>query len=149
MDNKEFDIYSFQMAIFSVVVGVALLSTNLTGLATFEIPDELLGLLGLSQAIFIGGKSVERSPFVELDQKLTSIRTHEQNYQGAAAKAASAPDDQTAIAQATSELALFKREVVDAAEMFWALYCDVLKVKPAALAKVDQMRPATAAGVLV
>jgi len=145
VDNKEFDIYSFQMAIFSVVVATALLSTNLTGLATFEIPDELLGLLGLSQAIFIGGKAVEKSPFAELDEKLVKIRERETKCQEARAKALAAPADLDAQARAKAEADAFSTDVVQAADMFWALYADVLKSKPAALAAVGDMQPGSAA----
>jgi hypothetical protein len=141
VDNKEFDIYSFQMAIFSVVVATALLSTNLTGLATFEIPDELLGLLGLSQAIFIGGKAMEKSPFAELDEKLASVRVREKNCQEARAKAAAAPADVDAQAKARAEAEAFTTDVVQAANMFWALYADVLKSKPPALAAAANMQP--------
>jgi hypothetical protein len=71
-DNKEFDVYSFQMAAFSVVVAIALVNSGVTGLGTFEIPGELLGLMGLSQAVYIGGKAAEASPYKELEEKVSS-----------------------------------------------------------------------------
>jgi len=151
VDNKEFDIYSFQMAIFSVVVAAALLSTNLTGLATFEIPDELLGLLGLSQAIFIGGKAIEKSPFAELDQKLASVRARERDYQEATVKAASAPTDPDAQAKAKAQAEGLRADLVEAADMFWALYADVLKAKPQALTAVANGSglPVATVGVMI
>jgi hypothetical protein len=78
-NTKEFDPYGFQMAIFSVVVAIALARTSLAGLGTFHIPSELLGLLGISQAVFVGGKSLDTGGFPELDDKLDELRKHERN----------------------------------------------------------------------
>jgi hypothetical protein len=133
VDSKEFDPYSFQMAIFSVVVAVALIGSSLTGLTTFEIPNELLGLLGLSQVVFIGGKAAEKSPYVELDERLTSLRQRERNHQQAAAAVAAITDP---TAQAAAEAAVkaerhaFKTEIAQAAEMFLALYRETLPEPP-------------------
>jgi hypothetical protein len=166
-DNKEFDIYSFQMAIFSVVVAFGLISTNATGLATFEIPDQLLGLLGLSQAIFIGGKAVEKSSFSELDEKLTKVRQAGVAYRDAAhavvaansasvaatAAATSRPNDAAALKAATdaeakmaekvavakTEEDRFKNEIAQTANMFWALYAEQIGPKPEPLRILDQM----------
>lgn len=143
-DNKEFDVYSFQMAIFSIVVAGALMTSSLTGLATFEIPDALLGLLGLSQAVFIAGKAIETSPFTELDAKLAKVREHEKKYHEAIAQAATKPDANATAATARSD---FKTDVALAANMFWALYCDVLPARPKALDQVEFMEPETAAGL--
>jgi hypothetical protein len=124
-DKGEFDPYSFQMGIFSVVVAVALISSSLTGLTTFEIPDELLGLLGLSQAVFIAGKAAEKSPYVELDARITSIRAHQRSYQEALALAAASADPKIqseSRAKADAERAAFKSEVSQAADMFEVLY---------------------------
>jgi hypothetical protein len=141
-ENKEFDVYSFQMAIFSVVVAASLMTSSLTGLATFEIPDALLGLLGLSQAVFITGKAMEKSPFAELEAKLASVRANEKKFQESIAQAAANPDARTAVTAARDA---FRTDVGQAANMFWALYCDVLPVRPKALDQVAFMEPETAA----
>jgi hypothetical protein len=166
-DNKEFDIYSFQMAIFSVVVAFGLISTNATGLATFEIPAQLLGLLGLSQAIFIGGKAVEKSSFSELDEKLTKVRQAGRAYRDAThtavatdragttvvSVATARTDDALAVkctteaatktaekvAAAATEADHFKNEIAQAANMFWALYAEQIGPKPEPLQNLDQM----------
>lgn len=78
-NTKEFDPYSFQMAIFSIVVGVALAQTSFTGFGAFHIPNELLGLLGLSHVVFVGGKALEKTGYPELDKKLDEVREHERN----------------------------------------------------------------------
>jgi len=80
-DTKEFDPYSFQMAVFSLVVAVALIETNFAGLGSFSIPTQLLQLLGLSQVVFIGGKAIEKSAYNDLDQKLSEVRQNEIEYQ--------------------------------------------------------------------
>ena len=49
--NDEFDVYHFQNLIFSIVVGGALVFIGLRDLATFSIPETLLGILGLSQVV--------------------------------------------------------------------------------------------------
>jgi hypothetical protein len=145
-DNNEFDTYSFQMAIFSLVVAVALISTTWTGLARFEIPDQLLTLLGLSQAIYVGGKAVEKSAFGELDQKISALRAHEKKYQEAVAAESAAPDEPgkaEAIRRANTERDAFKTEAGQAADMFWALYGDMIGRKPAALENIGGLDPDT------
>jgi hypothetical protein len=146
-DSKEFDPYSFQMAIFSVVVAVALIASSLTGLTTFEIPNELLGLLGLSQAVFIGGKAAEKSPHVEFDERLSSLRQRERNYQQAVAAAAAITDP---TARAAAEAAVkaerdaFKTEIAQAADMFTALYRESLPEElPKALIECHTLEPET------
>ena len=126
-DSKEFDPYSFQMAIFSIVVAIALVSSSVMGLASFTIPPELLGLLGLSQAVFIAGKAAEDSPFKELDTTLTGIQKHERQYQQARATADATLDATVkaeAEAAATAERAAFKNEASQAADMVLLLFAD-------------------------
>lgn len=72
-----FDVYRFQTIAFSIVVGVSLLISGITGLAEFEIPETLLGLLGLSQVVYVGGKAVSTPAFGELDEKITKLRAAE------------------------------------------------------------------------
>ncbi|MBK1667170.1 hypothetical protein CKO28_03815 [Rhodovibrio sodomensis] len=75
MEGTEFDVYRFQILIFSLIVGGALLFTGLFGLANFELPPALLGLLGLSQVVYLGGKVVSRPETVELNKAITNLRT--------------------------------------------------------------------------
>jgi Asp/Glu/hydantoin racemase len=60
-----------------VTVGGALLVNGGTELASFTIPQTLLGILGLSQAVYIGGKAVGTSAVAELDGAVTSARAAE------------------------------------------------------------------------
>jgi hypothetical protein len=90
MEGAEFDIYRFQILIFSLVVGGALLFTGLFGLADFQLPPALVGLLGLSQVVYLGGKVVSRPETAELDRAITALR---RNAAQAAQKARGAGDD--------------------------------------------------------
>ena len=72
-----FDVYHFQMLIFSLVVGVALLQTGFTDLAHFEVPNALLAVLGLSQTVYVGGKLVSAPSCGDLDKMVTELRTRE------------------------------------------------------------------------
>jgi hypothetical protein len=87
-----FDVYHFQMLVFSLVVGVALLQAGCTDIASFKIPDTLLGVLGLSQAAYVGGKLVSPPAYGDLDKLLTEIRTMEDNYVKLCIDERTAPD---------------------------------------------------------
>jgi hypothetical protein len=75
--DGEFDVYRFQTCIFSVVVGFSLLAGGINDLASFEIPTNLLGILGLSQVVYIGGKLVTPTSLADLNTAITELRTLE------------------------------------------------------------------------
>ena len=75
--DGDFDIYSFQLAVFSIVVAYALVAGGVDQLATFEIPDNLKGLLGLSNVVYIGGKAITPNSVGELDKKVADLRDAE------------------------------------------------------------------------
>lgn len=75
--NGDFDIYSFQLAVFSILVAYSLLSGGLDQIAIFTIPYNLKVLLGLSNVIYIGGKSISSNAAGELDSKVTDLRNAE------------------------------------------------------------------------
>jgi hypothetical protein len=135
-DGKEFDVYSFQMAIFSLIVAVALITTNLAGVEAFHIPAELLGLLGLSQSVFIVGRAAGTSAYQELDQALTDVRTKSGLY--LVAKTEKTKDPEAA-------LKTYREAVQQAASMFWDLYGEQIgeDKKPKALApsELDKLTP--------
>ncbi len=83
-DGGEFDVYRYQSCIFSLTVGCALLVNGVNELASFTIPQTLLGILGLSQVVYIGGKVVSTSAVAELDAAVTSLRAAEKTYTNAA-----------------------------------------------------------------
>ncbi len=80
-----FDVYRFQMLIFSLVVGIALVQVGFTELATFTIPEAMLGVLGLSQVVYLGGKVVDGPAIQELDVALDELVKAESSFANYAA----------------------------------------------------------------
>ena len=79
-DGGEFDVYRYQSCIFSLTVGGALLVGGVNELASFTIPQTLLGILGLSQAVYISGKLVSKSSVAGLDDAVTKARAAEKTH---------------------------------------------------------------------
>lgn len=77
--GNSFDVYKFQMLTFSLIVGLSLMFTGLTELAEFTIPPTLLGVLGLSQVVYVGGKAVAPATFEEVNKALDALRKHERD----------------------------------------------------------------------
>jgi hypothetical protein len=140
-DGKEFDVYSFQMGIFSLIVAVALIMSNLTGPEAFHIPAELLGLLGISQGVFIAGRAAGTSAYQDLDKMLDEVRNQSNAYFAAKAFEKEA-DRKTAEDK-------FREALRQAALMFWDVYGEQIGTdkKPAALAigNIVEMTPEKAA----
>ena len=79
--NRQFDIYKMQAMVFSLVVAIALLIAGAGGeLSTFQVPPELLGVLGLSQVTYIGGILVQPPAMKDLDAALTALRGARESY---------------------------------------------------------------------
>jgi hypothetical protein len=78
--DGEFDVYHFQNLIFSVVVGGALLVVGLRDLASFSIPETLLGILGLSQVVYLGGKLVGAPSCAELNKATGALKDLERDF---------------------------------------------------------------------
>jgi hypothetical protein len=74
MTNREFDVYKLQTLIFTGVVAVALLVTGEDRLDSFSVPETLLGILGLSQIVYVAGALVRPPSVSELDKALTELR---------------------------------------------------------------------------
>jgi hypothetical protein len=72
--NREFDVYKLQTLIFSVVVAVALLVGGEERLASFAVPETLLGILGLSQVVYVAGTLARPASIGDLDEALTKLR---------------------------------------------------------------------------
>ena len=80
--DNNFDVYRYQSFIFSLVVGGALLVAGVRELASFSIPDTLLGILGLSQAVYVTGKFVTPSDVGALNSAISAAREAEVTYLG-------------------------------------------------------------------
>ena len=86
MTNGEFDVYKLQTLIFSLVVGVALLTAGEERLASFAVPQTLLGILGLSQIVYVAGKLAAPPSIADLDDAITRLRGFESKLQTAVAR---------------------------------------------------------------
>jgi hypothetical protein len=65
--DGEFDVYRYQNCIFSLVVGGALLAAGINELSSFAVPETVLGVLGLSQVVYVAGKLVSPPSFDDLN----------------------------------------------------------------------------------
>ncbi|WFT96999.1 hypothetical protein QA633_08085 [Bradyrhizobium barranii] len=82
--DGEFDVYRYQSFIFSIVVGGALIIGGVTQLSSFEIPQTLLGILGLSQVVYIGGKLVTPTSMADLNKSIDDLRQAEKKFRASA-----------------------------------------------------------------
>ena len=85
--DGEFDVYHYQSCIFSLIVGGALLVVGVSQLASFEIPTSLLGVLGLSQVVYVAGKLVSPPAMADLNKAIKALRDLERAAQEAALQA--------------------------------------------------------------
>lgn len=90
----------------------------------------------MSQVVFVGGQALGKGSYVELDQKLDELRTHERKDCELAAKAkAATPPAAGSAADAEIERQSFKACAAQAAEMFWATYGEQLGSMPPRLSR--------------
>jgi hypothetical protein len=82
--DGEFDVYRYQSFIFSLVVGGALIIGGVAQLSSFEIPTTLLGILGLSQVVYIGGKVVTPTSMADLNKSIGDLRDAEKKFRTSA-----------------------------------------------------------------
>jgi hypothetical protein len=77
MSDSELDLYKLQAVTFSAIVGFSMLASGPTGLAKFEVPQTLLGILGLSQIVFVGGRLAKPTTIGDVDKLITELRNRE------------------------------------------------------------------------
>jgi hypothetical protein len=82
--DGEFDVYRYQSFVFALVVMVALAAAGVSQLSTFAIPDTILGIVGLSQAVYIGGKLVTPTGMSDLNTAIGDLRAQEKTFRDAA-----------------------------------------------------------------
>ena len=77
--DGEFDVFRFQMVTFSFMVGMSLLgfALRVNDLSNFELPSALLGILGLSQVVYVAGKLVTPPSVADLNDQLTKLQEAE------------------------------------------------------------------------
>jgi hypothetical protein len=78
-----FDVYRYQSFAFALVVIGALIAAGVSQLSTFVIPDTILGIVGLSQVIYIGGKLVTPTNMSDLNAAITGLRAEEKKLKDA------------------------------------------------------------------
>lgn len=74
LTNREFDVYKLQTIIFSIGVAFALVVDGPSNFSNFTVPNSLLGVLGLSQVVYVGGILVRPPAVADLDDALTKLR---------------------------------------------------------------------------
>jgi hypothetical protein len=107
--DGEFDVYRYQSFVFALVVIVALVAAGVTQLSTFVIPDTILGIVGLSQAVYIGGKLVTPTNMSDLNTAITDLRDREKKFRDSATTA-----KQGAVASLQEAIALAGQPAYDA-----------------------------------
>jgi hypothetical protein len=79
-----FDVYRFQSLLFSAAVGGALFIGGISQLSSFTVPQNILGILGLSQVVYIAGKLVTESSASQVNAVITDLRNAEADFREAA-----------------------------------------------------------------
>lgn len=132
--DRELSVSRFQSIAFTSVVAIALLVNGFTDLETFTIPASLLGLLGASQAIYLGGKSVQ--PPVAGDEEIEGLNTlleqtrvSEEALVKAAPMAHSLKEFQTALDGKTQPLDDYTAKLKKAANRFAQIFETKLPTK--------------------
>ncbi|TAK47204.1 MAG: hypothetical protein EPO23_12225 [Xanthobacteraceae bacterium] len=89
--GQEFDVYRFQSFVFAIVVGFTMIAGGFTQLSAFTIPETILSIVGLSQAVYIGGKLVVPTETKDLNAALDDLRDREKKFRDAATSVKKAP----------------------------------------------------------
>jgi hypothetical protein len=125
--DQGFEIAKFQAVVFSLIIGISLLYKGATVakpelFSQFEIDEVYLGLIGISQGVYVGGKMIGSNLIAELNQKLDKVRELELAWTIAVAKSpawlkASAAERVMKLARehcAAAEYAAYKSAVTEA-----------------------------------
>jgi hypothetical protein len=81
--DGNFDVYRFQSLLFTAAVGLALFIGGVSQLASFTVPQNILGILGLSQVVYIAGKLVSSGNAGQLNAVVTDLRNAESDLRDA------------------------------------------------------------------
>jgi len=80
-DNR-LNVYKMQMAVFSVIVAVVLLTAGIGESGVIDIPDTYLALIGLGQGVYVAGKAISESDIADFETRIQNLRDKEQTYLG-------------------------------------------------------------------
>jgi len=78
--DGNFDVYRYQSFLFSAAVGGALFVGGISQLSSFTIPQNILGILGLSQVVYIAGKLVNPNSASQINAVITGLRNAEADF---------------------------------------------------------------------
>lgn len=89
--DQGFEIAKFQAVAFSLVVGLSLLfkgasASSAAAFTNFEIDQNYLALIGISQGVYVGGKVIGSNLYAELNRKLDDVRKLELAFTSAVAE---------------------------------------------------------------
>jgi hypothetical protein len=73
----EIDVTRVQALLFSIFAAVALVFSGTGDLANFELPDQLVTLIGISQAVYVAGRALPRDSAKRLNEEVAAIRNAE------------------------------------------------------------------------
>jgi Uncharacterized alpha/beta hydrolase domain (DUF2235) len=82
--DGSFDVYRYQSFLFSAAVGGALFIGGISQLSSFTVPQNILGILGLSQVVYIAGKLVNPNVASQINSVITDLRNAEADFAHAA-----------------------------------------------------------------
>lgn len=74
LTNQRFDVYKFQMLVFSTVIAAAVVSSGAQELGNVQISSTLLTLMGISQGAYWGGHAIS-DYMTQLQDQLRSMET--------------------------------------------------------------------------
>lgn len=80
MTNKRFDIYKFQMLVFSFIIAAYVIAAGGDQLAHIQISATLLTLMGMSQGAYVGGRAASDS-LTPLRDQLRGMRGLQQRHE--------------------------------------------------------------------
>jgi hypothetical protein len=104
-----FDVYRYQSFIFGLVVIGGLIAAGVSQLSTFVVPNTILGIVGLSQVVYIGGKLVTSTNISDLNAAIAGLRSDEQKL-----KATAVAKKQGQVASLAEAIPLMGQEAYDA-----------------------------------
>lgn len=79
MTNRRFDIYKFQMLVFSCVIAAYVIASGANELGNIQISATLLTLMGMSQGAYVGGRAAADT-LTPLQDQLRGMQSLQQRY---------------------------------------------------------------------
>ncbi|WP_439595306.1 hypothetical protein [Falsiroseomonas sp.] len=94
--DGEIDVTRVQALLFSLFAAVALVVSGTGDLENFTLPDQLVTLIGISQAVYVAGRALPRDSAKRLNEEIASIRSAESRVLADPADAIARKDFETA-----------------------------------------------------